>query len=265
MFLTAYVFKFPSFLNFKKYPSMAWGFVLWVAWWITFIIVYSNGMLPAATVSNHPFILAVLDVGDLTLLGFAICYCSGDVQFSWKRLAPLPIVFLFFIAYYFTLSKIFKSPPNATFTIWLFAPSAVLANVSILSLGWAFLVRWGMKAIPLFIVAAIYALAQLPAYLAAFLTMPKEYKEYANLLVGSEKIFAILAIGKLILAAYPLILFLSPEGYRPDMAQPKYWPSTEPIPLHPYISRSLIWGLSILVAAFLGALGNALFIGISWK
>lgn len=196
----------------------------------------------------------MLDIGDLFLLGFAICYCSGDADFSWKRLALLPITFMFLILYYAIMYSSLNT--SLLFSIWLFSPSVVLANVALLMFGWSFLVRWGLKGLPLFFVTAAYAWAQLPAYIAVFVVLPPAYK---NILLphfgeGINTVFPYLALGKMILAIYPLTLFLSPDGSRPDTSQPKYWPSRESFKLHPNIRRILLWFLTTIVSLSLGAL-----------
>lgn len=253
VFFTAYLIKYPDFIDFKKKPSTSYGFLLWLIWWATLLTVYF--MLPGAGIRQHPIILGILDVGDLALLGFVICYCSGDKDFSWKRLSLLPLSLTILILFYAMMYT--SVTPSPLFSLWLVSPSAVLANVAIIMFGWAFLVRWELKALPLFCFTTIYALTQLPAYTAAFVVMPEQYYAQFCSVESFKKINAVfpyLALGKVILAFYPFVLFLSPDGFHPDFSQPKYWPSNEKIPLHPNIRRALLWVLTTIVSLFIGAI-----------
>lgn len=258
IFFTAYLIDYPDNLDFNKTPSTSYGFLFWLMWWISLLIAYF--LLPEPLTSLHPITLSILDFGDLCLLGFVICYCSGDADFSWKRLSLLLITLMILILYYTIMYGALRGgylQANPLFAVWLFSPSAVLANVALLMLGWAFLVRWGLKALPLFFVTSAYAWAQLPAYIAAFVVLPSEYKGQFASVQGFniiQTVFPYLALGKIVLAFYPLTLFLSPEGSRPDTKKAKYWPSKEQFNLHPNIRRILLWVLTTLVSLSLGAI-----------
>jgi hypothetical protein len=127
--------------------------------------------------------------------------------------------------------------------------------------GWSLFVRWGMIGLPIFLVSCIYALAQLPAYVAAFLFIPTSDADLTPIIAAQKflkigDVFSFLAVGKFLLAAYPIILFLSPKGNRPDLTKSKYWPNNERVIIHPNIRRALLWGVTTISAGMLGAISS---------
>lgn len=245
-------------LDYKEHRSSALGFLLWLMWWASFLVVYF--ILPNHTKEVTPLILTILDIGDLSLLGFVICYCNGEEGFSWKRLGILPITLLFLILFYSITYPFFQRDP-VRLSLWVLSPSVVLANVAIIMFGWSFFVRWEMIGLPLFLVSCVYALAQLPAYMAAFLFIPTSDADPTPVIAAQKflkigDVFSFLAVGKFLLAAYPVILFLSPKNNRPNLTIAKYWPNNERITIHPNIRRALLWGVTTISAGMLGALST---------
>jgi hypothetical protein len=249
------------FIFWTKYslrrPSTFYAFCCWCTWWLSLMVAY---LLIVRFPGTQSLVLATLDVGSLALLGFAIVYCHGDEAFTGEGLAVslkavvpvvLSITFLALVAYYILLWLLTNWSPVLA-SIWRFSPSAVLSNVGLVMFGWVMFVRWGMKALLLFLGTLAYALAQTPGYIELFLLIPQGWMQG----VGTPgPLFYGLAAGKVFIAAYSLVLFLSPIEHSPDTKKAKYWPKpVESFYFHPRVRKVLLWVLTPIWVAFAGTL-----------
>jgi len=162
----------------------------------------------------------------------------------------LPLIaFLALLFYYFCFLLGWSDKPSPTLSFWLFSPSAVIANIAIFAFGWAFLVRWGLTALPFFLITTIYGIIQYPAYFYAFVARPHQIESLEDL----RNVFYGLFLCKILLAVFPMAFLLSPDGNRPDVTEPRYWPSFGAVHLHRNIIRGMLWILTTIFAAILGA------------
>lgn len=252
LLLTAYLFKRPVVLDFQAERSTSIAYFFWLGWWASFIWTYYTLHDASFSLGARPSVLLSMNTGDLCLLAAAIAYCSGDRAFGWRRLTPLPIALGMLLAYHLLFMTGAQRPTPLT-SLWLLSPSAVLANVAVFMLGWAFLARWGSTALPLFFVTTLYAMVQYPAYLEAFVAAPFGIDS----LKSGKLVFYGLASGKLFILCLATTHFLSPSPNRPDMTGPKLWPSIQAVPLHPKGVRFLLWFVTTIGAGIVGAIITA--------
>ena len=143
--------------------------------------------------------------------------------------------------------------------IWLVAPSVVLTNFWIILIGWAFVVRWGITAIPYFVITVIYAICQPPAYLAAFvfasdMNVSDTVRQTFD---GLKYVFLLLAIGKVSYALMFFVMFLCKDpSHSPDFTQPRYMPPAKGIPLHPKIKKIFVAAITTVFAAMVAAIAK---------
>lgn len=208
-----------GFLNIQTNPCTTWGFGFWAGSWLTILLIYR--FLSAASTAAHPYMLILLDLGDLCLLACAIAYVSGNGYFKLRRLAPLPVMAGLFALFYLFVPAYFVPEGGATAALLSVSPSVVLAIVSALALGWAFFARWGLTAVPFLLVVLVYAIAQMPAYIYVFVARPHQIED----LMALEKILYWLGIGKVVLALYPLAFFFSTATLGQSLRNQAYWPS----------------------------------------
>ncbi|HKV41810.1 MAG TPA: hypothetical protein VJX67_21580 [Blastocatellia bacterium] len=164
--------------------------------------------------------------------------------------SSLSVALVALAVYYVFLSSLTRTSPVIV-SIWRLSPSAVLSNLAMVMFGWAMFVRWGLKALPLLLGALAYALAQIPAYILLFLLIPQGWVQPES----AALLFHFLALGKIFIGSYSLILFLSPSGNSPDTAKPKYWPRpAESIHLHPVLRTTMLWILTPAYGTLVGLL-----------
>jgi len=259
------IFHKPAFLSITAHKATAWGFTFWLMWWPTLIISYY--LIPEYSTDQFPFVLWVLNVGDLCLLAFVIIYTGGDDNFRWRRLAPLVIALLVFSLHYCLHFMLVIRGGHASpfWSLVLISPSAVLANVAMFAMGWAFLVRWGLGGLLFFIISALYSIVQVPAYVNAFFIKPHFSLVFDHLHSELNSVFYILAGVKVFLLAFPLSYFFSTREGNPVMKEQRYWPALDaiegeaPPEINPRIKSALLWMLPTVGAAILTAIIAALF------
>jgi hypothetical protein len=232
--------------------------ILWSGWWVSLIGLYLlfNAALPSEPTGEtdlklHGLALAVIDTGSASMLCLAIAYSKG-LTFSWKHVHRILYASAILIVWDIVTGQYYESPLQRLVAI---APSSVLTNSWIISVGWAFYVRWGSTAFPFLLLTIAYAALQLPAYLYAFVvepfgaTMPALELQFANLVY----IYWWLFIGKVAYAAMFLLLFFSPEPYSPDLTVEQLVPPRRPVKLYPRYKVALTSVLVIFGSAFAAA------------
>jgi len=250
LYFSAILFRTPDILSFVERPATAVACLLWGIWWLTLIPAYL--LLQYQELAWHGCVLSLLDLGSLTCIGTALIYCRGE-HFRLTRLLMMLPLFVLFAAWDLGGCGFLRTPP---LRVLLIAPSVVLANVSFLFLGWAFLVRWGWPGIPFLLVAVIYAMGQIPAYFQVFVVEPF-HRELHPVFGSLDYVFLCLAVGKVLYAVGFLTFFCSPAPFRPDLTKARYWPE-DPIYPHPRIRQFLrwvvvalpMWAIPILASAF---------------
>jgi len=247
-------------VDYRKEKASSFAYLFWLTWWASMFAAYR--FVPTLAVDNQAYVLFILDIGDVMLLGFALCYCMGNETFRWSRLSPLPLILLGLVLYYlFVKGYVWGdgSKPQPLMSLWLAAPSAVLANIALVAFGWSMFVRWGATAFPLLIIAVLYALAQVPAYVAAFVVAPfrDDKNQFQGLTLTSlMNVFRYLALAKFLISCYCFLLFANPRAHRPEMCAASYWPPEKLVSVHRYARRALLWGLTTVGAIILGAAAN---------
>jgi len=264
IFLVYHFWNRPRVLSLRTRPSTGWASILLLLWWLSLAYAYfSHQRLADGKVVHAASALLGMNLGDLCLLGAAIAYCSGDEEFRGRRFAPLPVTLALLILYYLLFGILWHGDTLSFLgSIWLFSPSVVIANVAVFAIGWAFLVRWGVTALPFLLIAVMYAVAQYPAYLHAFALKSHSLLTGSHeSLASSGQVFYYLAIGKLFFVLFPAIFLFGPrDGEPPSTARAKSWPSFEVVPLPPAARKLVIAIVSTVAGAFLVALIHAAFL-----
>jgi hypothetical protein len=225
-----------------NHPQEVSALLLWTIWWICLIVVYILVQRFKQDGATLGFVLLFLDIGSVSGLAFVIAYYKGH-QFKWGQLEPI-LILLFFLAAWDILSAAFL--PGAAYRMLVIAPSAIMANVFIVGIGWIFLVRWGLTALPFFVLTILYAVLQLPAYFELFVVIPFNIQ---GSFAGPWQVFFLLAVGKLMYACSFFAMFFSPFPNRPDMTSAQYEPPATRIHLHPRVWKIIAWGLGMVLTA----------------
>lgn len=251
----------PPFLNIAKHPATVWTAALWLVWWLSVTAAYLSFLV---NWTHYRVIMIILDAGDLMLLGAALLYCSGNNGISKKRLLLFPVTLGFLLVLYLIDSLTF-SAGDSLFSTILVCQSAVLASIASLSVGYMFHVRWRSDSSFVFLFLAVgYSMLQVPAYLYVFLLKPHVIPLLAGppptfahagvqslgSMLNFERLFLLLAIGKLPMAIFPIAFFASTADGRPNMQNAKFFPTEEheetSVPMDDRIRRWLK-GLTVLI------------------
>jgi hypothetical protein len=220
---------------------MRWAFGLWISNYLILALLY----LDLAFSHRIPLAgrLVMSDLGSLSWIAFFFVYVLGDDlapplpkpdpndvspakrdRSNIRRLIVVLGVVLGLAATFAIVGDLLDFEKGRLRSLSLIAMPQLLANISALLLGWAFLVRYGpsVTAMMLFVATCLYALAQSPAYLAVFVIRGTENntQDFAGL-------FYFLAMMKVILALLCYALFASP-----------FWRSLEPVASEIYIFRA---------------------------
>lgn len=236
-FVLRFIHGKPDFLDSGRHKATAWAFGFWLCWWLSMAAAYTvaqeKGLADAA------MLLFLLDVGDLALIGFAIAYLGGNSKLTMRRFAPLLLFAIALSIFYVLVGLAISTSSPTLLMMFAVAPSVALAIVANLVAAWAFLVRWGYTAFPLFILSGLYSIAQAPAYFILFVVrMHAEGAVQEYMIVHTDTVFYFLAFGKAVVAAMSLVLFLSTTLDKPDMTRESYWPTwQQAIPLRPVFTR----------------------------
>jgi len=196
---------------------------------------------------------------NLSLLMAAIAYSSGkdfDIRTSIWRAGMASVIMLLWVM----LWELVGHANNLFWTALLIAPELAIATVAMVALGWAFYVRWSGLSFLYFILAMVYALLQLPAYLEleldAFFTPEK--------LATLRFAFPLLAACQIMLAYGFLSLLCRSTVAEIKIDEPRHWPSgtrtlsdlTVPHVGGVWLGKAVDLGFGALVAIVMWPLGE---------
>lgn len=206
----------------------------------------------------HIAISVLSNVSNLCLLTTAIAY-SGAKQFKLRQALNWFVPAVLFILLWASVWELVDHRATPLFTSLMIAPDIVIANVSMVALGWVFFARWKGSSI-FFIVTVIYALLQLPARIGL------EMRQFltADYACSLDFAFYLLAAGKLAIAYWFLALLC--RSTSESFHEPKYWPLGERPHAHlflPFVAQHqlgwLIQGVvHLAIAIFFAAVGHGL-------
>lgn len=109
------------------------------------------------------------DLQSILLLGFCYAFIEGKrlkVGQLWIALGLMGIAFFAYNVVSAALGPDEVTSPGSPWRYVWSLPSAFLASIAYISLGWVFLLRCGWITLPLFVVGCAYAMAQWPLYLS---------------------------------------------------------------------------------------------------
>jgi hypothetical protein len=231
IFLHAYYKESPAVLADRKtYPSVFAAFwfyffaylcvfilyaLVWFLNWLTTVIAPENLGPPHAAV--HVVESLFSGVGGTSLLMASFAYRRGR-EFDFR--GAIQIVYLV-AAGMFCWGVFWELMSHSNNLLWSsikVAPEVIISAIAMFSLGWVFFVRWSSATVLLyFVVTAVYAILQFPAYLAA--ELGPFFKDASPLNIS----FAFLAGGKIVVAYgfISLLLASTPDVF--DINEPQHW------------------------------------------
>ncbi|BCA56938.1 hypothetical protein W02_40780 [Nitrospira sp. KM1] len=228
--------------------------MLWGGWWLSLAVLYL--MFCTAEIRWHGIALAVIDSGSISMLCFATAYTKGTV-FHWRQTHTIAFGGLLLIVWDILTGEFYQNPTQRLIAI---APSAVLTTSWVISVGWAFYVRWGATAFPFLLLTIAYVTLQMPAYFYTFVvapfssTMPALASEFENL----KFIYWWLFIGKIGYALMFFILFFSPRPFCPDMEVEQLAPPITPVQIYPKL-KVVMNSLFLVFASVFSAAAASVF------
>jgi hypothetical protein len=227
---------------------------LWGGWWFSLTLCYL--MFCEAELKWHGVELAVIDAGSISMLCFATAYTRG-VTFQWRHTMTIVFGGVILILWDVLTGQFYRTPVQRVIAI---APSAVLTTSWVISVGWAFYVRWGATAFPFLALTIAYVVLQAPAYFYTFVVQPFE-PQFPDLMAqfkDLQYIYWWLFVGKIGYAGMFFLLFLSPHPFAPDMAVEQQAPPHTPVELYPR-SRMLMSTMFVAFSSVFSAAAASVF------
>jgi len=231
-------------LDFRTNPNTTVSVLSYGLSRLLLVYFYFNGKLGTNSVGLN---LLVLDAGNLATLLSAVALSQGTrMDFSKLKYFAAPAVFL-------ALWDMCVAPFSgnvALLKLGAIAPSAVLAHLATIFLGWMFVVRWGAHGLWFLALAVLNSLLQLPGYYTVFVMPPTSTPNP----IGSAIFFG-LAILKIPMALIFIGFLIS--HIRPAFDAAKYWPDGNVEP-DVWVYRPIAAVVSLLAAAVSTALIGAI-------
>jgi len=223
-----------SAFNFKTHPCTALAAALMAFSWVMLLLVYSMLHLP------FPWALVVTDLGSAALLCAAFILMRGDRHFSGFD-AALLIPLLILLVWDYVCGRYASGPGKTLLSVICLSPSLLLAQIAMVVLGWAFVVRWGAYGIIYGVLCVLHAVLQLPVYIALnlsgdFQLTPHDQNQFAQVVDA-------LGLLKLPLA-YGFLAFLVSRT-RPEFDEPAFMPPDKSV----IPDKSVFIPISILLVA----------------
>ncbi len=246
IFVHSLVFGKPEIIDVKKHPSTGISFLLWAFVWLNTALVYHflSGQFFLVT-DHYGVVLIFLNIGNMAIFGSAIAYARGD-RLNPKKDFTWLIGLLVFLMFWNLVSQRFVTGfIGMTITI---APSVILSAISLMFFGWVFFVRWGgFIGSVYFLCVGLYAILQLPAYVAIFL------KPFLGSNQDVGVIFSLLAGMKIPLISGFMVLLLNSSLLDVKISEERIMPSV-PVTLPDPMNKALYWIVGVLVTAALTAM-----------
>jgi hypothetical protein len=152
-----------------------------------------------AQTANDWIILSLLDLQSFLLLALSYAIIKGSelkLPTLWIAVVLATCVMLLYnvVLYQFPL------PDAGRFVRYAYAaPSGLLSSIAFISLGYAFIARWGAVAAPMLIATFVYALVELPIYIDAVV-----------LAKSDARWFVVLACAKIVLGSFFYLYVTAP-------------------------------------------------------
>jgi hypothetical protein len=179
---------------------------------------------------SHVLKAVASNVANLSLLIAGAAYARGR-DFDPVYAKTWLWIYAILIALWATCWELLHHTTSLFLTLVFIAPDVLLANLALIFLGWVFFSRWSGVGTLYFIIAALYALLQLPARLALDLKGFFEQHSVEPTNVNLEPVFYLLAVGKIFLiGGFVLIV----RKVTDDIEKPCPWPTesrTSPYPM----------------------------------
>ena len=249
--ITAVLFCFRHYFtafDFKKSPATAWAATLWALSWLSLVPIYGT--------EKHSFSwgLIITDIGSSAVLFAALILKRGSpVVRDSDTVVVIP--FLLLLVWDYVLGVAADGVNKPLLGVLALTPSLFLAQFSILLLGWAFVLRWGIYGVAFFVLCILDAILQPLAYIS--LNLIKDF-HLAELPEEAQFRYVVDALGLLkIPLAYGFLGFLVSRT-RPSFTVDSSWPPESVAPdkriFIPISSAFAIIGGKALIGVFWDAI-----------